>query len=127
MKFNIKSLLIAGLVSIFGVSCNTDDNFIKCEDCGSQKIIDVTQYGLKNDASSDCSDLVNRLIADLPAEGGVIMFPDGQFRLDSPIKVTRNFVTITGAENTTLIVNNSEAGIHFPFSSNDGLKENTNE
>ena len=115
MKFNIKSLLIAGLVSIFGVSCNTDDNFIKCEDCGSQKIIDVTQYGLKNDASSDCSDLVNRLIADLPAEGGVIMFPDGQFRLDSPIKVTRNFVTITGAENTTLIVNNSEAGIHLAY------------
>ena len=115
MKFNIKSLLIAGLVSIFGVSCNTDDNFIKCEDCGSQKIIDVTQYGLKNDASSDCSDLVNRLIADLPAEGGVIMFPDGQFRLDSPIKVTRNFVTITGAENTSLIVNNSEAGIHLAY------------
>lgn len=115
MKFNIKSLLIAGLVSVFGVSCNTDDNFIKCEDCGSQKIIDVTQYGLKNDASSDCSDLVNRLIADLPAEGGVIMFPDGQFRLDSPIKVTRNFVTITGAENTTLIVNNSEAGIHLAY------------
>lgn len=115
MKFNIKSLLIAGLVSLFGVSCNTDDNFIKCEDCGSQKIIDVTQYGLKNDASSDCSDLVNRLIADLPAEGGVILFPEGQYRLDSPIKVTRNFVTITGEENTTLIVNNSEAGINLAY------------
>ena len=115
MKFNIKSLLVAGLVSFFGVSCTTDDNFIKCEDCGSQKIIDVTQYGLKNDASSDCSDLVNRLIADLPAEGGVILFPEGQYRLDSPIKVTRNFVTITGEENATLIVNNSEAGINLAY------------
>ncbi len=115
MKFNIKSLLIAGLVSFFGVSCNTDDTWIKCEDCDSQKIIDVTQYGLKNDASSDCSDLVNRLIADLPAEGGVILFPEGQYRLDSPIKVTRNFVTITGEENTTLIVNNSEAGINLAY------------
>jgi len=115
MKFNIKSLLIAGLVSLLGVSCNTDDTYIKCEDCGSQKIIDVTQYGLKNDASSDCSDLVNRLIADLPSEGGVILFPDGQFRLDSPIKVTRNFVTIKGGENTTLHVNNSEAGIHLAY------------
>lgn len=115
MKFNIKSLLVAGLVSFFGVSCSTDDNFIKCEDCGSQKIIDVTQYGLKNDASSDCSDLVNRLIADLPAEGGVILFPEGQYRLDNPIKITRNFVTITGEENTTLIVNNSEAGINLAY------------
>lgn len=88
MKLNIKSLLIAGLVSFFGVSCNPDDTFIKCDDCGSQKIIDVTQYGLLNDGSSDCADLVNRLIADLSAEGGVIFFPEGTFRLDSPIKVT---------------------------------------
>lgn len=115
MKFNIKSLLVAGLVSFAGVSCSTDDTFIKCEDCGSQKIIDVTQYGLANDASSDCSDLVNTLIADLPAEGGVILFPDGQFRLDNPIKVTRNFVTIKGSENTTLYVNNNEAGIHLAY------------
>ena len=115
MKLNIKSLLIAGLVSFFGVSCNPDDTFIKCDDCGSQKIIDVTQYGLLNDGSSDCADLVNRLIADLPAEGGVIFFPAGTFRLDSPIKVTRNFVTITGTDSTTLIVNNSEAGIHLAY------------
>ena len=81
MKFNINSLLIAGLISFVGVSCNTEETFIKCEDCGSKKVIDVTQYGLKNDASSDCADLVNRLIADLPAEGGVIMFPEGQYRL----------------------------------------------
>ncbi len=115
MKFNIKSLLVAGLVSFVGVSCTTDDTFIKCEDCGSQKIIDVTQYGLANDASSDCADLVNRLIADLPAEGGVIVFPEGQFRLDSPIKITRNFVTIKGEDNTTLFVNNSEAGIQLAY------------
>ena len=115
MRFNIKTLLIAGLMSLVGVSCSTDDTFIKCEDCGNKKIIDVTQYGLKNDASSDCADLVNRLIADLPAEGGVIVFPEGEFRLDGPIKVTRNFVTITGSENTTLYVNNSEAGIYLAY------------
>ena len=115
MRFNIKSLLIAGLVSLAGVSCSKDDTYIKCDDCGSKKIIDVTQYGLKNDASSDCADLVNRLISDLPAEGGVIKFPEGEFRLDGPIKVTRNFVTITGTENTTLYVNNSEAGIYLAY------------
>lgn len=115
MKLDINRILIAGLVSLLGVSCNTDDNWIKCEDCGSQKIIDVTQYGLKNDGSSDCADLVNSLIANLPAEGGVIRFPEGQFRLDSPIKVTRNFVTIEGDDNATLIVNNSESGIYLAY------------
>ena len=115
MKFNINSLLVAGLVAFAGVSCTTDDTLIKCEECGSQKIIDVTQYGLANDASSDCADLVNRLIADLPAEGGVIVFPNGQFRLDGPIKITRNFVTIEGKDSTTLIVNNSEAGIQLAY------------
>ena len=115
MKFNINSLLVAGLAAFLGAACTTDDSLIKCEDCGSQKIIDVTQYGLENDGSTDCADLVNALIADLPAEGGVIVFPEGQFRLDSPIKVTRNFVTIKGDENTTLLVNNSEAGIYLAY------------
>ena len=114
MKLNINNILAAGLFTLIGASCTTEETYIKCDDCGSQKIIDITQYGLKTDGSSDCSDLINQLIADLPAEGGVILMPEGLFRLDKPIQVTRNFVTLKGVEGSQLVVNNSEAGILIP-------------
>lgn len=114
MKLNINNILIAGLFTLMGASCSTEETYTKCDDCGSQKIIDITQYGLKTDGSSDCSDLINQLIADLPAEGGVVLLPEGKFRLDEPIRITRNFVTLKGVEGSQLIVNNSEAGVQIP-------------
>ena len=78
---------------------------------------------LASDGSTDCSDLINKLIKDMPAEGGVLFFPEGTYRLDSPILLTRNFVTLKGEENgnsasiqdkkAKLLVNNMECAIQF--------------
>ena len=61
-------------------ACSDEDTFTHCGECTTQKVIDVTQYGLTTDGKTDCSDLVNKLIKDLPAEGGVLRFPEGIFR-----------------------------------------------
>ena len=116
-------------------ACSEDDTYTHCGECETQKVIDVTQYGLLPDGNSDCSDLVNQLIKDLPAEGGVLLFPSGTFRLDKPIQVTRNFVTIKGENpdlslatkaaqgGTVLMINNAEAAIHIPpIADTDGRK-----
>ena len=44
--------------------------------CKGQKIIDITQFGLPTDGSTDCADLINAIIADLPPEGGTILIPE---------------------------------------------------
>lgn len=56
----------------------------------------ITDYGAKGDGKSDCSDVINMLIQDLPASGGVIVIPQGDFLLNKPIVVDRNYVTIKG-------------------------------
>lgn len=115
MSLNFNKILIASFFPLLGMSCSSDDVYTKCGDCGSQKVIDITQYGLKTDGTTDCSDLINQLISDLPAEGGVIKIPKGQFRLDKPIQVKRNYVTIQGEEGSCLLMNNTEAAIHLPY------------
>lgn len=56
----------------------------------------ITQYGAVGDGKSDCSVIINKLIEDLPASGGVIVIPEGDFVLDNPILIKKNFVTIKG-------------------------------
>ena len=95
MKIN--KFLISGLFLMLGTSCSNDDTYALCDECKGQKIIDITQFGLPTDGSTDCADLINAIIADLPPEGGTILIPEGTFRLDSPIQLTRNFVTLKEA------------------------------
>ena len=82
------------MLLMLGTSCSNDDTYTLCDECNGQKIIDITQFGLPTDGSTDCADLINAIIADLPPEGGTILIPEGTFRLDSPIQLTRNFVTL---------------------------------
>ena len=121
MKIN--KFLISGLLFILGTSCSNDDNYTLCDECNGQKIIDITQFGLPTDGSTDCADLINAIIADLPPEGGTILIPEGTFRLDSPIQLTRNFVTLKGVNDETvvpvadakgsrLILGNAEYALH---------------
>lgn len=56
----------------------------------------ITNYGAKGDGKTDCSTIINDLISRLPASGGSIVIPEGDFLLNSPIIVSRNFVTIKG-------------------------------
>lgn len=66
---------------------STDDN-------GPEYII--TNYGAKGDGKTDCSVIINDLISKLPASGGSIVIPAGDFLLNSPIKINKSFVTIRG-------------------------------
>lgn len=56
----------------------------------------ITSFGAKGDGKTDCSGIINDIIAKLPPSGGTIVVPEGDFLLTSPIRVTRNFVTIRG-------------------------------
>jgi len=56
----------------------------------------ITSYGAKGDGKTDCSAIINNIINNLPASGGTILIPEGEFLLNSPINVSKNFVTIMG-------------------------------
>ena len=57
MKIN--KFLISGLFLMLGTSCSNDDTYALCDECKGQKIIDITQFGLPTDGSTDCADLIN--------------------------------------------------------------------
>src|SRR5688572_7402541 len=56
----------------------------------------ITKYGAKGDGKTDCSAIINELIAKLPPSGGTIVIPEGDFLLQQPVKINRNYVTIRG-------------------------------
>lgn len=126
----ISKLLIGGLLLMLGASCNDNDTETLCGQCKDPKVIDITQFGLPVDGSTDCADLINAIIADLPPEGGTILIPQGIFRLDSPIKLVRNFVTLKGAnsgkaggQESRLVLGNAEYALHVaPVADIDGRK-----
>lgn len=60
---------------MLGTSCSNDDTYTLCDECNGQKIIDITQFGLPTDGSTDCADLINAIIADLPPEEERYLFP----------------------------------------------------
>lgn len=71
----------------------------------------ITKYGAIGDGENDCSTIINKLIEDLPPSGGVIVIPEGDFVLDSPIIVNKSFVTIRGL-NTGMRSNIDVVDIH---------------
>ncbi len=93
----------------------------------------ITNYGAIGDGSTDCSGVINKLISEMPASGGVIVIPEGDFVLDKPITIDRNFITIKGINpgmrsnvdvdvnkllgpggGSKLILRNAPYGIHIP-------------
>ena len=136
MKLNY---LITGVLILWLTSCTKEYSTV--HSIGNPRVeIDITQYGLVGDGKTDCSDLINQIIQDLPASGGVIIIPEGDFVLDHPIQINRNYVTIKGinpvmesstdidallteSECSRLILRNAEYAIHFsPVASVNGAK-----
>ena len=112
MKIN--KFLISGLFLMLGTSCSNDDTYALCDECKGQKIIDITQFGLPTDGSTDCADLINAIIADLPPEGGTILIPEGTFRLDSGVEVSG--LTLVGKadhQGTGIYVEHDNDRLHF--------------
>jgi parallel beta-helix repeat protein len=56
----------------------------------------ITDHGAKGDNAFDNAPIINGLIAKFGASGGTIVIPEGDFRINSPVVVDRNFVTIRG-------------------------------
>ncbi|MEO7212978.1 glycosyl hydrolase family 28-related protein [Mucilaginibacter sp.] len=56
----------------------------------------ITDYGAKDDGKTDCAAAINSIIASMPASGGTIVIPAGDFLLNAPIIINKNFVTIRG-------------------------------
>lgn len=93
----------------------------------------ITNYGAKGDGKTDCSGIINDLIIKMPASGGTIVIPEGEFLLNNPVVVHRNFITIRGLNpglrsnvdvassgvqhpggGSKLILGNAAIGIHVP-------------
>ncbi len=56
----------------------------------------ITNFGAIGDGQTDCSGIINQLIRNLPPSGGTIIIPEGDFLIDNPIVIDRNFVTLKG-------------------------------
>ena len=91
-----RNIFLLGLLCMACTSCNNDENHLLCYD--NHEVIegDITLAGAVGDGETDCSAIINQLIADLPAEGGTIVIPGGDFVLDQPITISKNNVTIKG-------------------------------
>ena len=73
---------------MLGTSCSNDDTYTLCDECNGQKIIDITHSDFQTDGSTDCADLINAIIADLPPGGrNTILIPEGTFRLIVPFNL----------------------------------------
>src|SRR5437016_2973129 len=56
----------------------------------------VTDYGAKGNNAFDNAPIINGLIAKFGSSGGTIVIPPGDFRVNSSIIVSNNYVTIRG-------------------------------
>ena len=77
-------------------SCDNDVDKLICYENHSKIENDITLAGAVGDGETDCSAVINKMIAELPGEGGVIVIPEGDFVLDSPILLTKSNVVIKG-------------------------------
>lgn len=106
-------------------SCVTKEVLVECTQCQNKVVVNLSDYGIVNDGSVDCSSIINQIISDLPSGGGIIQFPSGVFRIESPITVSRNYVVLSGsysiAEDGTKILEStikaseSNRAIHIPI------------
>ena len=83
-----------GLLCLASASCNNDENHLLCYNQHEVIEGDITLAGAVGDGQTDCSAIINEAIAALPAEGGTIIIPEGDFVLDQPIVVSKSNVTI---------------------------------
>ncbi|MBS1521364.1 MAG: right-handed parallel beta-helix repeat-containing protein [Bacteroidetes bacterium] len=56
----------------------------------------IIDYGAIADGKTDCGPVINKILSILPASGGTILIPEGDFYVNTTINVTKNFITITG-------------------------------
>ena len=92
----IKNIWKVALVCLAFVSCENDADMLLCYGTHDQIENDITLAGAVGDGQTDCSEVINKMISELPEQGGVIVIPEGDFVLDSPIVLTKSNVVIKG-------------------------------
>lgn len=92
----IKNIWKVALLCLAFVSCENETDKLLCYGTHNQIENDITLAGAIGDGQTDCSEVINKMISELPAEGGVIVIPEGDFVLDSPIVLTKSNVVIKG-------------------------------
>lgn len=93
MKHNI--LTISAVCLCLASACSNDSKIL-CYGKHDKTEGDITAYGAVGNGVLNCSKEINNAIAALPAEGGVLVVPAGDFTLDAPIVIDRDNVTIMG-------------------------------
>jgi hypothetical protein len=70
--------------------------------------IHIGKYNIIADGYTECGALLNRAIRELPARGGTIALDPGDYRLEEPLQIQRDNISIvgTGREVTRLLVDN---------------------
>lgn len=76
-------------------SCSLKTNNSRSPRYNNNEVV-ITDYGADPTGHLDCSVLINKIIANFPISGGVVVIPEGTFVLDNPIIVNRNYITIRG-------------------------------
>jgi len=91
-------LLLCSALSFMQVGCKkiTEEYITIEESTVDMPGFVITNFGAVGDGKTDCSGIINNLINNLPVSGGTIIIPEGDFLLNNPIVIKRNFVTIKG-------------------------------
>lgn len=89
----MRYIVILSLLILSSCSLKTNDE--KPQRYNNNEVI-ITDYGADPTGHWDCSVLINKIIANFPSSGGVVVIPEGTFVLDNPIIVNRNYITIRG-------------------------------
>lgn len=92
----IKNIWKAALLCLAFVSCENDVDKLLCYGTHDKIENDITLAGAVGDGQTDCSEVINKMISELPDEGGVIIIPEGDFVLDSPIVISKSNVVLKG-------------------------------
>lgn len=97
MRYLFAKIIVCAIAS-GGVACGDEITNITeeiIEESSSYEYL-ITDYGAVADGETDCSAAFKAAIDDLPENGGVIVVPVGDYLLDNPIEIDRNYVTIEG-------------------------------
>ena len=95
-KIMIKNIWKAALLCIAFASCDNNVDKLLCYGNHDQIENDITLAGAVGDGKTDCSEVINKMISELPDNGGTIVIPEGDFVLDSPIVLSKSNVVIKG-------------------------------
>lgn len=91
-----KNIWKAALLCLAFVSCENEADKLLCYGTHDRIENDITLSGAVGDGETDCSGVINKMISELPETGGVIVIPEGDFVLDSPIVISKSNIVIKG-------------------------------